>query len=109
MLAMPNYARMNRVGQEPAEAAGDPSVNYAPGSTTSAETETQQRQQPPPCSLCRNTIGGLDQGATLTGDYPKCHYRRLTFHNLIDTVGEFRSGQFSILRFYFEANRQASC
>ena len=36
MLAVPNYARMNRVGQEPVEEAGDPSVNYAPGSTTSA-------------------------------------------------------------------------
>jgi uncharacterized protein len=36
MRAIPNYARMNRVGQKPTEEAGDPSVNYAPGSTTSA-------------------------------------------------------------------------
>lgn len=35
MRAVPNFARMNRVGQEPVEEAGDPSVNYAPGSTTS--------------------------------------------------------------------------
>ncbi|RYX83569.1 Tat pathway signal protein [bacterium] len=34
MLAIPNYARMNRVGQEPNQATGDPTVNYAPGSTT---------------------------------------------------------------------------
>ncbi|BCM93353.1 non-reducing end beta-L-arabinofuranosidase [Abditibacteriota bacterium] len=36
MVAIPNYARMNRVGEEPVEEAGDPAVNYAPGSTTSA-------------------------------------------------------------------------
>ena len=34
LLAVPNYVRMNRVGEEPIEEAGDPSVNYAPGSTT---------------------------------------------------------------------------
>lgn len=38
MLAVPNYTRMNRVGQESVQAAGDPSVNYAPGSTTSTGT-----------------------------------------------------------------------
>lgn len=37
MLAIPNYARMNRVGQEPGETAtGDASVNYAPGTTAPA-------------------------------------------------------------------------
>ncbi|WP_232298889.1 glycoside hydrolase family 127 protein [Granulicella tundricola] len=35
MLAIPNFARMNRVGP-PREFLGDPAVNYAPGSTTSA-------------------------------------------------------------------------
>lgn len=35
MLAIPNYARMNRVVQERAQIAGDSSVNYAPGATTS--------------------------------------------------------------------------
>ncbi len=34
MLAIPNYARMNRVGS-PAEYLADPDVNYAPGATTS--------------------------------------------------------------------------
>ena len=34
MLAIPNYARMNRVGP-PREYPGDRSVNYAPGATTS--------------------------------------------------------------------------
>jgi hypothetical protein len=33
MLAIPNYARMNRVSQERPEVAGDSSVNYAPGAT----------------------------------------------------------------------------
>ena len=35
MLAIPNFARMNRVGP-PREFLGDPAVNYAPGSTTSS-------------------------------------------------------------------------
>ena len=34
MIAVPNYARMNRVGM-PAEYLGDPEINYAPGSTNS--------------------------------------------------------------------------
>ena len=34
MTAVPNYARMNRVGP-PAEYLGDPEINYAPGATTS--------------------------------------------------------------------------
>jgi DUF1680 family protein len=34
MTAIPNYARMNRVGP-PAEYISDPEINYAPGSTTS--------------------------------------------------------------------------
>jgi hypothetical protein len=36
MLAIPNFARMNRIGQVAADdsAAADPSINYAPGSTT---------------------------------------------------------------------------
>jgi DUF1680 family protein len=36
MLAVPNYARMNRVEVPKEQTAGDPSVNYAPGSTTNA-------------------------------------------------------------------------
>ncbi|HYG98545.1 MAG TPA: beta-L-arabinofuranosidase domain-containing protein [Terriglobales bacterium] len=39
MVAIPNYARMNRIEREPAEnAGGDSSVNYAPGATTSSAT-----------------------------------------------------------------------
>jgi DUF1680 family protein len=34
MLAVPNYARMNRVEQGHPQIAGDGSVNYAPGATT---------------------------------------------------------------------------
>ena len=37
MIAIPNYARMNRVGP-PHEYPGDVDINYAPGATTSAET-----------------------------------------------------------------------
>jgi hypothetical protein len=43
MLAIPNYARMNRIGQVAADdsAATDPSINYAPGSTApTASTNT---------------------------------------------------------------------
>ncbi len=36
MLAIPNYARMNRIEQDPETAGGDPSVNYAPGATAGA-------------------------------------------------------------------------
>ena len=36
MLAVPNYARMNRVVQARPEVAGDSSINYAPGATTQA-------------------------------------------------------------------------
>jgi hypothetical protein len=35
MTAIPNYARMNRVGP-PVEYLGDTNVNYAPGALTSA-------------------------------------------------------------------------
>ncbi len=42
MVAIPNYARMNRVGP-PHEYLVDPNVNYAPGATTSAGTQTPSR------------------------------------------------------------------
>jgi DUF1680 family protein len=38
MLAIPNYARMNRVEAPHEPAAGDPTVNYAPGATTDSAT-----------------------------------------------------------------------
>jgi uncharacterized protein len=53
MVAIPNFARMNRTGDAPREVAtGDPSVNYAPGSmfststtTNSATTQTPRRRR----------------------------------------------------------------
>jgi DUF1680 family protein len=39
MLAIPNYARMNRVTQNRPEVAGDSSVNYAPGATTNKKNK----------------------------------------------------------------------
>src|ERR1039457_51353 len=42
MLAIPNYARMNRVAQQRPEAAGDSSVNYAPGATASNNNSRAQ-------------------------------------------------------------------
>jgi DUF1680 family protein len=39
MLAVPNFARMNRVGP-PHKYLGDPDINYAPGSTTVHGTKT---------------------------------------------------------------------
>jgi hypothetical protein len=35
LLAIPNYARMNRVAQDRREVAGGNAVNYAPGATAS--------------------------------------------------------------------------
>jgi hypothetical protein len=41
MVAVPNFARMNRVGEAPHETmAADPSVNYAPGTTVSGTTNS---------------------------------------------------------------------
>jgi len=36
MLAVPNYTRMNRVQPPKEQAAGDPTINYAPGATATA-------------------------------------------------------------------------
>lgn len=41
MLAVPNYARMNRVPQEHPEIAGDGSVNYAPGATNNSANKNK--------------------------------------------------------------------
>ena len=40
MLAIPNYARMNRVEHDPTAVAGDSSVNYAPGATSGTTNNT---------------------------------------------------------------------
>jgi DUF1680 family protein len=48
MLAIPNYARMNRLDTEPLEAPSDLAVNYAPGTTTgpaAAATTAAARQR----------------------------------------------------------------
>ncbi len=48
MLAVPNYARMNRVERPKEQTAGDESVNYAPGSTAgtgSNATATSNRRR----------------------------------------------------------------
>jgi DUF1680 family protein len=42
MIAIPNYARMNRMGP-PAEYLGDTNLNYAPGTTTSTGNVTANR------------------------------------------------------------------
>jgi hypothetical protein len=42
MLAIPNYARMNRVGPPPAY-PGETQINYAPGATTNAGTKAPSR------------------------------------------------------------------
>lgn len=42
MLAVPNYARMNRAGS-PREYIGDSDINYAPGATTSNGSKTPAR------------------------------------------------------------------
>jgi DUF1680 family protein len=39
MLAIPNYARMNRVEPPNEQAAGDPSINYAPGATATVKAK----------------------------------------------------------------------
>jgi DUF1680 family protein len=41
MLAVPNYARMNRVAREHPEVAGDGSVDYAPGATANTSNRAQ--------------------------------------------------------------------
>lgn len=46
MLAIPNYARMNRAGTlAPRGEAGDPSIDYAPGATTSAPPSGGSRRR----------------------------------------------------------------
>jgi DUF1680 family protein len=55
MLAIPNYARMNRIGQEPAEVIGDPNVNYAPGATAG----TTANDTPKPVTTKPRRRGGV--------------------------------------------------
>jgi hypothetical protein len=50
MLAVPNYARMNRVAEPKPQVGGDSSVNYAPGATVSnkatAAPSRHRRERP---------------------------------------------------------------
>jgi len=46
MLAIPNYARMNRVEAPKELPAGDPSVNYSPGATASAGADASAGPAP---------------------------------------------------------------
>ena len=63
MLAVPNYARMNRLTQERPEVAGDASVNYAPGATNNNKASASP--------------GGSFQGAaTPPNSAPRHHYQR---------------------------------
>lgn len=50
MVAIPNYARMNRIGQVATDnqASQEPAVNYAPGATVSATTNTLAAPAPQP-------------------------------------------------------------
>jgi len=47
MLAVPNYARMNRVAEPKTEAGGDSSVNYAPGATNNVNKKITSVPPPP--------------------------------------------------------------
>jgi hypothetical protein len=49
MLAIPHYTRMNRVKAGPEVLGGDNSVNYAPGSDSSAaaSSDTDEGKEPP--------------------------------------------------------------
>lgn len=47
MLAIPNYARMNRIGEATRDVlAGDGSINYAPGASSSGKTSHSQASKP---------------------------------------------------------------
>ena len=58
MVAIPNYARMNRVGR-PSEYPGEPDVDFAPGATASAGSSTPETPDPvtvTPTARAGNTL-----------------------------------------------------
>ncbi len=57
MTAVPNYARMNRVGP-PKEYLGDPEVNYAPGASTVAGTTPAGKAAAPGTATAAVPSGG---------------------------------------------------
>ena len=56
MLAIPNYARMNRIVQDPGDeiGGGNSSIVYAPGATVSSSTATNVAKPKPPRRTSRN-------------------------------------------------------
>jgi uncharacterized protein len=61
MTAIPNYARMNRVGP-PAEYLGDTNVNYAPGASLSAGTKTPSSAASPATAATVPPNAGAREG-----------------------------------------------
>jgi DUF1680 family protein len=66
MLAIPNYARMNRVQHEHSAVGGDSSINYAPGATSGSN----------------NHVGSTSQGSTTP---PSPAIRRAHFPRPVDS------------------------
>jgi len=69
MLAVPNYARMNRVAREHSEIAGDNSVNYAPGATNNVDSTKNQKN-------AAKTTGAFQGAAPSPNSTGRRHDRR---------------------------------
>jgi uncharacterized protein len=78
MIAIPNYARMNRVGP-PAEYLGDTNVNYAPGTTTSTGAVTTnrgpQRDAPAAPAIATPQVGTGNAGTVTVARNRRDGYR----------------------------------
>ena len=76
MLAIPNYARMNRIGP-PHQYLGDTDVNYAPGATTSTGTKTPSKSSsnaaPPTPAIVTQTAGAGNTAPTNNRAYGHSH------------------------------------
>lgn len=57
MLAVPNFVRMNRAEPHRVEAAGDASVNYAPGASNAAAAANPPGSTNPPASAGKRWSG----------------------------------------------------
>ncbi len=68
MIAIPNYARMNRVGP-PREYPGDEGINYAPGATTGAATTVPSNSSAPAAPAILATKAGK-RDVTPVGQFP---------------------------------------
>jgi hypothetical protein len=59
LVAIPNFARMNRIGQVAADVpAGNSGVNYAPGASVSGTTTTTNASEAQPSGRRRNRADG---------------------------------------------------